>query len=273
MNIFFSRYKDWLGDKFEGLESFENLPVSIRVNTLKIKERDLIRRLEKKGVEFAKLDFVKCGYKVIKSDFSMGAINEYLQGYYYIQEGASQYPVQLLNPLPGEIVLDMAAAPGGKTTQLSQWMRNKGVVVALDMKTKRLEALRNNCARLGASNVVIYNKDARFVSDLGIKFDKIILDAPCSGNFVTDKNWLQKRTLEDFKHKSKIQKQLLQESLNVLKKGGEMVYSTCSFEIEEDEENISWLKDNFEVEIIEQKKFWPHIDGTQGFFVAKVKKL
>lgn len=273
MNIFFNRYKEWLGDKFEGLDTVQDLPQFIRVNTLKIKEHDLIKRLEKKGVIFEKVGFLKYGYKVLKSDFSLGATNEFLQGYYYTQEAASQYPVQLLDPKPGEIVLDMAAAPGGKTTQLAQWMKNKGTIVALDMKTQRLDALRNNCARLGATNVLIYNKDSRFSTDLGIEFDKVLLDAPCSGNFMTDKDWLNKRALADFKDRAKVQKQLLQEALNVLKKGGEVVYSTCSLEREEDEEVIDWLKDGSKVEVVEQKKFWPHIDGTQGFFVCKVKKL
>ncbi|MBW3021717.1 RsmB/NOP family class I SAM-dependent RNA methyltransferase [Candidatus Woesearchaeota archaeon] len=273
MNVFMNRYNEWLGKDFDGLENVEELPVSIRVNTLKIKERDLIRRLEKKGVKLEKVKFAKFGYKILKSDFSLGAANEFLQGYYYIQEAASQYPVQLLDPQPGEVVLDMAAAPGGKTTQIAQWMKNIGVVVALDLKTKRLEALRNNCSRLGAENILIYNKDARYVEDLDMKFDRVLLDAPCSGNFVTEKDWFAKRKISDFAEMAKLQKQLLMAGLNVLKKNGVLVYSTCSLEREEDEEIIEWLKEGTKLKVLEQKKFWPHIDATQGFFVCMVKKL
>lgn len=273
MNFFLKRYKDWLGSRFGELDKVKDLLPCIRVNTLKITERTLVRRLEKKGVKLEKVNFLKYGYRVLESGFSLGATNEFFQGYYYLQGAASQYPVQLLDPKPGDLVLDMAAAPGGKTTQIAQWMKNKGSVVALDLKTKRLEALRNNCERLGVTNVLCYNKDSRYVSDFGIKFDKVLLDAPCSGNFMIEKDWFKKRTLQDIKQRSKVQKQLLQEALNVLKKGGELVYATCSLEKEEDEDNIEWLKAGAKVQVVEQKKFWPHIDGTQGFFVAKLKNL
>ncbi|MBW3015200.1 NOL1/NOP2/sun family putative RNA methylase [Candidatus Woesearchaeota archaeon] len=275
MNLFFRRYKESLGPLFKDLESYtsKELKPCLRVNTLKIAVKQLIKRLKSKGVKLNRINFLNYGYEIFESEFSLGSTPEYLQGFYYIQEAASQYPVQLLDPNPGELVLDMAASPGGKTTQMAQLMQNKGKIIALDIKRSRLESLRNNCARLGVSNVLIYNKDARYASDLGIKFDKVLLDAPCSGNFMTDKTWFNKRSLEDFKLMSKTQKQLLSSAMTVLKTAGILVYSTCTLEKEEDEDNISWLKENFNVKVMEQRKFWPHIDGTQGFFVAKIKKL
>ena len=124
-------------------------------------------------------------------------------------------------------------------------MENKGIIIALDINNLRLLSLRNNLERMGVKNTIIYQKDARFVSDLGIKFDKILLDAPCSGNFAADGKWLEKRTLEDIKNISKVQKQLIAAAVEVLKENGELVYSTCSLEPEEDEFIVDWALNEF----------------------------
>jgi NOL1/NOP2/sun family putative RNA methylase len=191
----------------------------------------------------------------------------------------------------------MCAAPGSKTTQLAQLMKNSGVIVALDVKNDRLRVLRNNLERCGVENVLTYSKDARYVSDLGIKFDKVLLDAPCSGNFVIENDWFIKRELEGVVECSVVQKSLLKSALSVLKPGGVLVYSTCSLEPEEDELVIDWLLSNFKVELEEislkigseglvkvekqvlsselskTRRFWPNLSKTQGFFVAKIRKL
>lgn len=194
----------------------------------------------------------------------------------------------ILDPKPGEKVLDMAAAPGGKTTQISAMMKNKGLVVALDVKRERIISLKNNIERMGCKNVVVYNKDALYADDLNMKFDKVLLDAPCSGNFCIDKDWFSKRNVDDFDQKAFIQKQLLKSGVRALKKDGIIVYSTCSLEKEENETVVEWALANLGVELIEVKlgvgdpgltdstsitrRLWPNKTMTQGFYVAKMAK-
>ncbi|MFC1696843.1 NOL1/NOP2/sun family putative RNA methylase [Nanoarchaeota archaeon] len=288
--IFLKRYKE-LGE-----DPDFNIKVkqSIRVNALKISDEELVERLIKK-VKLEKIKWLGNGYYSI-SKFSLASTNEYLQGYFYIQDAVAQIPVGVLNPKPIDTVLDMAAAPGGKTTQISSLMKNHGVVVAVDRDDRRLEALQNNIERLGCGNVIVYKKDARYIEDLGYKFDKVLLDAPCSGNFLSEKNWFAKRNIEDIKSRAKLQKKMIEAGINVLKKNGILVYSTCSLEPEENEEVVDYAL-KFGVELIDTgldvgdsglvevfgkklddsvvkcRRFWPWKMGTQGFFVAKIKKL
>lgn len=237
-----------------------------------------------------KIPFVDDGYfyESDESKFALSSTPEYLQGYFYIQDAASQISVKILNPKPSDVILDMAASPGGKTTQVAAAMQNKGIIVALDVKSDRIKNLKNNIERLGAKNIVVFNKDSRYASDLGVKFDKVLLDAPCSGNFCIDKDWFEKRELHDFNQKAFIQKSLLKEAVKVLKKKGELVYSTCSLEIEENENVIEWSINKLGVKLIDididigddgltkktkyTKRLWPNKTLTQGFFVAKMIK-
>jgi NOL1/NOP2/sun family putative RNA methylase len=274
MNIFLERYKSILGEEFKELEKYINFKPrqSIRVNTLKNSDKELIVRLEKKGIKLSKISWLEHGYDVIKSPFNLVSSSEYLQGFFFIQEKASQLPVKILNPQPGELVLDCCAAPGAKTTQIAQYMQNKGRILALDMKKERMFALKNNIERCGVKNTIIYNYDARESEELGTKFDKILVDAPCSGNFVQEKEWFRKRNLEDIQQNTKKQKSILKSALNCLKTNGILVYSTCSLETEEDEDIVSWALDNFDISLDGATKLWPHRTQTQGFFVAKFVK-
>ncbi len=293
-NIFLDRYKE-LGQTIDPGTIL--IPKAIRVNTLKIKPDALVKRMKQEKVNLIRIPFLDSGYRVGDSTFSVGAATEHLLGYYYVQETAAQIPAQILNPSEDDVVLDMSAAPGGKTTQLAQYMDNKGVIIALDNNNLRLMSLRNNIERLGVENTILYQKDATFISDLGIMFDKVLLDAPCSGNFCIDEKWFDKRTIENLKDISKIQRKLLDAACEVLKNNGELVYSTCSLEPEENEMVVDWLlKEHPEMKIQKidlnigdsgivnpfgvvldprvkfAKRFWPHKTGTQGFFIAKFRK-
>ena len=264
------------------LEEYE-LPQYIRINSLKIDDTALVARLKKKGVILEKVPYLKHCYSVKESEFALSSTEEYLLGYFYIQDAASQFPVEVLESKPGELILDMCAAPGSKTTYLAQVSKGQGKIVALDVQQNRLTALKNNVERLGITNVEIYNKDGQFVSDLEYQFDKILLDAPCSGNY-TMCDYVP-RTPEDLSKKSATQKRLLRAAAAVLKQGGILVYSTCSIEKKEDEDVVSWALDNLELELLpienslhqglipETARFFPHLDGTQGFFVAKFRKV
>jgi len=290
---FITRYEE-LGQKFSFREVI--MKRAIRVNTLKITDKELKKRLLHNGVILKKVPYLEYGY-FYESNFSLGSTPEYLQGYYYLQEAASQIPVQELDPKSGELVLDMAASPGSKTTQIGQIMENKGVIVALDNDKRRLDSLQNNLERLSVTNVILLKKDARFTEDLKIEFDKILLDAPCSGNFCIEKDYFAKRSINDLHQKSKVQKELLSAAIKSLKKGGTLVYSTCSLEPEEDEIVIDWAIRNYpemsiqelktqvgdpgatnvfgkelHADIAKTRKLWPHKTNTEGFFIAKLKK-
>ncbi len=290
-DFFINRYKS-LGEAPKDII----IKPSLRINTLKISEKDLIARLESLGVKLEKVSFAKYGY-YFSSKFSLGAISEYLLGYFYLQESAAQVPVQVLDPNEHDLVLDCCASPGGKTSQISQWMDNKGSVVSLEKKEHRIKSLKVNIERMGCSNVVALNMDVAKIDKLNMQFDKILVDAPCSGNFADDKQWFDKRDIDGINFSSKIQKDILASAVKVLKKDGILVYSTCTLEPEENELNMQWLLDNFKVKLEDTgvnvgssgltdvfgkkldksinlcKRFWPWKTNTQGFFVAKVRKL
>jgi ribosomal RNA methyltransferase Nop2 len=158
-------------------------PVTIRVNTLKAKRRDLMQALIARGCAIEPVGaWTKVGLKVLESPVPIGATPEYLAGHYMLQSAASLVPVTALAPQPGEKVLDMASAPGGKTSHLAQLMGNAGVLVANDLKKERLASLTANLARLGVSNTVITCMDGRALpTAYKGTFDRVLLDAPCSG--------------------------------------------------------------------------------------------
>ena len=289
---FFRRRYEQLGGKIVDI----TLPKTIRINTLRMSAKDIAARLENLGVKLQKIPFTTYGY-IVESKFSLGAIQEYLFGYYYLQEAAAQLPVQVLNPKPTDIVLDSCAAPGGKTSHLAQLMKNQGVIIAYELKPHRLASLLMNLERTGVENAVVFKGDAACAKLLETQFDKILLDAPCAGNFVTDKVWFEKRDMEGINRSSGIQKRLLSAAVEVLASGGTLVYSTCSLEPEENELNMQWALENLPVrlesvslpigdpgltnvfgkklhpDIAKCKRFWPHKTNTEGFFIAKLVKL
>jgi tRNA (cytosine40_48-C5)-methyltransferase len=291
--LFLERYTQ-LGESFQPEKI--KLRRSLRFNTLKIDEQQIIRRLEQKRVKLIAIENIPHAY-FYEAAFSLGATPEYLLGFYYLQEAASQLPVLAMDLQPTDTVLDMCAAPGSKTTQIAQFMQNQGTVIALDKKIERLPSLRNNCERCGIENVIIYKKDARFTQDLKIQFDKILLDAPCSGNFANEEDWFALRDLEDIKQNARVQRELLKSAIQCLKPNGILIYSTCTLEPEENELNVDWLLGKYKnirleetgislgdpgitrvfgqelnPEIRKCKRLWPHKTGTQGFFVAKIRK-
>ncbi len=236
---------------------------------------------------------MRSGYWIGESKVSAGATAEYLLGLYSIQEAAAQLPATLFSVPKGKKVLDACAAPGGKTTQLADLMNNQGAIAALDINKTRLAALANHVERCHVRCCVIYNLDARRVSGMNLKFDRILLDVPCSGNFAADQQWFDRRTLEDVERNAEVQKEILTEAAKCLAPNGEIVYSTCSLEPEEDEFNMDWAVRNLNLQIqpvncvgidgltevfrrrldtsvARCKRFWP--GETQGFFVSKLKK-
>jgi NOL1/NOP2/sun family putative RNA methylase len=286
--FFVDRYRQ-LGWEFADVQPRQ----AIRINVTNSKEKNLEERLHAEGVELEKIPFLETGYWVRSSKVSVGATAEYLLGLYSIQEAAAQIPATLFSGLRGKMVLDACAAPGGKTVQLADLMTKQGVLVALDVKKQRLAALCNHLERCHVGNAVVYNMDARQVSRLKLKFDRILLDVPCSGNFVGEQDWFKRRTLGDVRRNAKLQKAILAEATDCLRYDGEMVYSTCSLEPEENEVNMHWAAKHLGLQIEEVncygrkgltevfgtrldvsvercRRIWP--GETQGFFVCKLKK-
>jgi len=267
--------------------------LAIRINTIRGKRNQIIRRLRSRGVDLERVPFLEDGYWVLKSDFSVGATTEYLTGLYSIQEAAAQIPAGLFSDLEHKSVLDACSAPGGKTVQLANLMRNNGAIIALDIDKRRLRALSNHLERCRVANTIAYQLDARMASQLNLKFDRILLDVPCSGNFTVDAGWFDRRTIKDVKRNAELQREVLTEAQKTLKPDGEIVYSTCSLEPEENELNIDWAIKNLALEpekincygengltrifgkqldksVENCRRIWP--EQTQGFFVCKLKK-
>jgi NOL1/NOP2/sun family putative RNA methylase len=287
---FFTRRYRELGWKFGKVE----LKKTIRINSSNVKKPlDLAKRLQDLGLVLTKVPFLKNGYWVEESRFSAGATTEYLSGLYSIQEAAAQIPATLFTELKDKAVLDACAAPGGKTTQLADLMRNTGAVVALDIDRQRLTALSNQLERCRVKNTVVYQLDARQVSHLETCYDRILLDMPCSGNFVTDRNWFKRRTIKDVERNAALQREILTETVKRLEHDGEIIYSTCSLEPEENELNIDWAIKSLGMKVEEVScygqegltevfgkhlnrsvgncvRIWP--GQTQGFFMCKLVK-
>ncbi|HLC00844.1 MAG TPA: RsmB/NOP family class I SAM-dependent RNA methyltransferase [Candidatus Bathyarchaeia archaeon] len=266
---------------------------AIRINTSNAKGKNLESRLAAGGVQLKKIPFLEQGYWVQRSKVSVGATAEYLLGLYSIQEAAAQIPATVFTDLKDKMVLDACAAPGGKTVQLADLMSNTGAIVALDVEKQRLAALSNHLERCHIGNAVVYNRDARQASGLKLKFDRILLDVPCSGNFTSDQAWFTRRTIKDVERNAKVQREILTEAIKCLQDSGEIVYSTCSLEPEEDELNMDWATKNLNLRIENVdchgqegltdvfgqrldnsirhcRRVWP--GETQGFFVCKLVK-
>lgn len=281
-------------------------PITLRANLLKITRRDLVHQLQARGCHVEPVgDWTKVGLKVIETTVPVGATPEYLSGFYIIQSASSLLPVMALAPQPGEKVLDMAAAPGGKTTHISQLMKNRGILYANDVKKERCKALVANIHRLGITNTIVSNMDGRKLTQHLPLMDRVLLDAPCSGLGIISKDKTVKfsRDVSDFQTNSHLQKQLLNAAIDLVdaqsSTGGYIVYSTCSISVEENEAvihhalNVRYVKlvpfglehvGNQALSRFRQMRFHPsirkycrrilpHLHNMDGFFIAKLLKI
>ncbi|KAK0734468.1 NOL1/NOP2/sun family-domain-containing protein [Lasiosphaeria miniovina] len=287
---------------FEANESAR--PVVIRTNTLRTHRRDLAQSLINRGVTLEPVGkWSKVGLQVFDSNVPLGATPEYLAGHYILQAASSFLPVMALCPQENERVLDMAAAPGGKTTHMAALMKNTGVIFANDPSKSRSKGLIGNIHRLGARNTIVCNHDAREFPRVMGGFDRVLLDAPCSGTGVIAKDPSVKtnRDEKDFQVLPHTQKQLLLAAIDSVnhasKTGGYLVYSTCSVAVEENEQVVAYaLSRRPNVKLVETglpfgkegftsfmgkefppslkmtRRFYPHLYNVDGFFVAKFQK-
>jgi len=294
-----------IGELLEALEANEvQRPVTIRANLLKTKRRDLAQALINRGVNLDPVgQWSKVGLVVYSSQVPLGATPEYLAGHYILQGASSLLPVMALAPQESERVLDMAAAPGGKTTHIAALMKNTGLLFANDANKARCKAIVGNMHRLGVTNAVVSSYDGRKLPTIIKDFDRVLLDAPCSGTGVISKDPSAK-TSKDFKDIqlcSHLQKELILSAIDCVdaksKSGGYIVYSTCSILPEENENIINYALGKRDVKLVSTgidfgvdgftryrefryhpslnltKRFYPHTHNMDGFFVAKLKKL
>jgi ribosomal RNA methyltransferase Nop2 len=222
-------------------------PIVIRTNTLRTHRRELAQTLINRGVQLEPIGkWSKVGLQIFESQVPLGATPEYLAGHYILQAASSFLPVMALAPQENERVLDMAAAPGGKTTHIAALMKNTGCVFANDSNKSRAKGLIGNIHRLGCKNTIVCNYSALEFPKVMGGFDRVLLDAPCSGTGVIAKDASIKtnKTEADFMKLPHLQKQLILAAIDSIdhasKTGGYIVYSTCSVTVEENEQVVQY---------------------------------
>ncbi|MFC1666097.1 NOL1/NOP2/sun family putative RNA methylase [Nanoarchaeota archaeon] len=312
--LFLERMQKLLTDKEDYQKYLDILKIqpvrSFRCNTLKISPKDLKEKLKEKynwKIIQPWKDYLEI--MIVDSELEPGELGralEHLLGYYYIQELASCLPVIALKPKPHEKILDLCSAPGSKTTQIASVVENTGSIIANEVSLGRIKILSSNLERCGVTNTIITKKDGIALCNKlkkeGFEFDKILVDAPCSGegtlrsSLKTYSMWNPKT----IKTLSRLQKNLFKSAFGVLKLDGEIVYSTCTYAPEENEEIVDWVLKEFgeqiKIEKIslpvktregirkwEEKKYledvkyscrvYPHDNNTEGFFLVKFRRI
>ena len=271
---------------------------TLRVNTIKYNIQELMKYLREKNIKFERVSWYNDAL-IIKNanEKEIQKLDIYEKGYIYLQSLSSMIPPLVLNPKPGEKVLDLTAAPGSKTTQMAAMMKNDGYILANELDKIRCERLQYNIEKQGANIVeVINNRGEKVGEEYQEQFDKVLLDAPCSGegrflgnNVGTYRNW-SKRTVREL---AKLQKKLFKSAYTALKPNGMMVYSTCTLNKDENENVLQWAIENFNVKLLDinidfkekMQGFNDGLDGSinkairilpsknmEGFFVSKLKK-
>lgn len=294
------RYKHIIPNYDEFLRVIdEPMPTNVRVNTIRIAPEHLIERLSQKGFKVEKVSW--CPYLLLlDGELSAGSTIEHWLGLYYIQEATSLIAPMVLSPKPHEVVLDMCAAPGGKTTHITMLMQNTGTVVANDPNPRRLRALMSNIFRLSAANCIVTQYDGMRMFAEGVKFDKAIVDAPCSaeGNLRKTPSRRYNISTKYSLRISGLQKALLLRAIDLVKVGGIIVYSTCTFAPEENEMVVQhalqtrdvciepieidvpssngltkWEDVSFHKDMQYALRIYPHHFNSGGGFVALLRKL
>lgn len=297
-------YDEWLVSRFleyvpnvrAFLSKMETKPTQyIRVNTIKTNKENLVERLHLKGFGLKNTTIPEV-LAITKAPIATGATTEYLLGHYYIQDLSSCMAVQALDIAPDQLVLDIAAAPGGKTTFMAQRMKNRGLIIALEPNERRARSMLFNLARCGVYNTAVFKMDAVYASKFETKFDRVLLDAPCSCEGVIARDPARKRSHvpADVDYCSRIQEKMLESAIRTVKPGGILVYSTCSFAPEENEMVVDRLLQNFHNVTVEPldygvsglvrfgdmvfcdllknaRRFYPHLHDTTGFFISRLR--
>ena len=294
-NMLIKQYGEEIANKIINGYNIKRL-VTLRCNTIKAKTENIEKVLNNEGISFTKAVFSSDAFIIRDVDeIKIKELEIYKNGEIYIQSLSSMLPPIILDPKENEDILDMTAAPGGKTTQIAALSNNNAHITACELNKIRLEKLKYNVEKQGASSVYIMNKDSRTFDDY-FSFDRILLDSPCSGSgtlsiddfkLENTKNNFTKKLIEKC---MKSQEELLSKAVKILKPGHEMIYSTCSILSCENEDIIEKVlkKSNIQIvpienDFIKQLPLLPtRLEGTicvmptqeyEGFFIAKLVKI
>ncbi|MBR0289746.1 MAG: 16S rRNA (cytosine(967)-C(5))-methyltransferase RsmB [Selenomonadaceae bacterium] len=258
--------------------AFDNTdpPLCLRVNFLKTTREDVLNALKKFGMQAEPSTYAPEGIICKKNHGALDKFQPLRNGLCQVQDESSMTAARLLNPQPGEFVIDCCAAPGGKSTHLAELMQNRGRIIAADIYETKLNHVKQNAERLGIKIIEPLLIDAR---KIGEKFfeqaDKVLVDAPCSGLGVlrrkADLRW--KKNPDELKALPALQSEILSSASKTLKRGGILVYSTCTITRCENEDVIEkFLTTHENFQLVEMKNFLPHVTNTDGFFSAKLIK-
>ena len=271
----------------------------IRFNSLKINKEDFLEKISNLS---ERIPWTNDGFYYDKenSEVRLTIHPYYHQGLFYIQEPSAMYPAEFLAATSEDIVLDLCAAPGGKTVQIAAQMENKSLLVSNEISPKRVRALKKNIELYGIKNTIITNSTGKnLLETYGTYFDKILVDAPCSGEgtFRKDKHSIREYDKYVGEDLYETQRDILDYAFMLLKVGGFLVYSTCTFNPEENEKQIEYILSKYDCKLVEGNKtegmasgrpewsenssvelektirFWPHITKSEGHFVAKILKV
>lgn len=272
---------------------------AIRLNTLRAPAKETLSRLKGKNVRLERVPWLDTGYIADFKRISPGSLLEHMRGFYYVQGVPSMTVAEALHPQPDSLVVDMAAAPGGKTTHMAQMMNNSGVIVSIEQDKLRTASLESNIHRCGVTNSIVLRGDSRKLDQLGLAPDYILLDAPCSGEglIALDPSRKRSKSMADIRFCATKQDALLDAAITALAPGGTLVYSTCSIAPEENEFVIDDLlrrrpetrlvpmniefgapayRAPYGVEMHESltlaRRFLPHKHNLEGFFICRIEK-
>jgi 16S rRNA (cytosine967-C5)-methyltransferase len=268
----------WGAEKAAQLMDWNNAPppTFARVNSLKTDAAKLAERWKSEGVKFAARHWDWTGDGIIfQLDLHppLAGLRSFREGLFYIQDPGTLLAVRELDPQPGDSVLDLCAAPGGKTTFIAQLMQNRGRITAQDIQADRLELIRENCTRLGVTCVEASVAPSALIPNPARRFDRILVDAPCSNTGVmrrrVDLRWRIRP--EEIERLRAAQLELLRQAAPRLKQGGTLVYSTCSLEPEENSGVVKqFLGEHTQFKLEKERELLPFADGVDGAYVAKM---
>jgi len=249
----------------------------------KLKENNLKTNLENQGFVLEEHPFLKDSF-IVRNPESIIDTNEFKEGKFIIQDGSCSLCAEVLEPMENSVVLDICAAPGSKSCNIQELTNNQSIIYCNDINNNKIDRIKENVYKCGVENVQYLNFDATILQeDLINKFDRILVDAPCSATGVINKNPEIKlfRTKKDVEDLVETQRRILENCEKYLKKGGILVYSTCSLLKEENEENVDYIENKLnlkreDIDFYGDKnefiKLMPFQKGTQGFFISKFLK-